>query len=65
MFGPAVDCNTDPIPAVRVGAPTPVVPACVNPALSNPDGPAPTFLLMQRHNVRLIKDGLTATLGIE
>ena len=44
MFGAAdaVCCapNTDPIPAVVVGAPTPVVPACVNPVCSKPLGPA-------------------------
>ena len=40
MLGPAVDCKTDPIPAVVAGAPIPVVPACVNPVCSKPDGPA-------------------------
>ena len=30
-------------------------------SLSKPDGPAPTLLDLQRHNVKLIRDGLTGT----
>ena len=32
-------------------------------SLSKPDGPAPTLLDLQRHNVKLIRDGLTGTGG--
>jgi manganese transport system substrate-binding protein len=32
-------------------------------SLSKPDGPAPTLLDLQRHNVKLIRDGLTVSGG--
>ena len=40
MFGACIEPSTEPIPAAVVCAPTPVAPACWNPACSNPVGAA-------------------------